>query len=324
LFNILSSIANPRPHRTSATDFCSTAELLVGPSATRFLLHTSLLTNQSPFFRAALQGPFLESTSQSINLDDVSVDVFELCVNWLYTGSIRPIPFKDGKPAYYTLLHLYILADRLCFEGLRNCVVDLMADLTDSTNSVLTPSDTRILYEQIDSSAPVRKLVLDLFAFKKTDKLLKEHEDRWHAGFLRDLVVHLKRPCEQAMLRHKLSMWYPASFGTSRSCEICHAIMTPRHGAVRCEDCCVGWCVRCVGAGVGMAGWEDGNQGRLLRVRGADEGGDADDQVVVEPETGKKVRVRKWVSCKPWRGSRCVVYHEHSETDRCGDVFMGH
>jgi hypothetical protein len=32
---------------------------------------------------------------------------------------------------------------------------------------------------------------------------------------------------------------------------------------------------------------------------------------------------RKWESCKPWRGARCRVYHEHNETDACGDVFMG-
>jgi hypothetical protein len=32
---------------------------------------------------------------------------------------------------------------------------------------------------------------------------------------------------------------------------------------------------------------------------------------------------RRWESCKPWRGSRCVVYHEHKETEACGDVFMG-
>jgi hypothetical protein len=32
---------------------------------------------------------------------------------------------------------------------------------------------------------------------------------------------------------------------------------------------------------------------------------------------------RKWEACKPWRGARCALYHEHEETERCGDVFMG-
>ncbi|KAF2174869.1 hypothetical protein K469DRAFT_612849 [Zopfia rhizophila CBS 207.26] len=291
--------------RTNIKTFTSTTELFIGPKPTRFLLHTSLLTSHSPYFRAALTGPFLESTSQSIKLPDISVEVFELCVGWLYTGDIHPIPFKYGKPAYYTLLNLYIVADRLCFEGLRNRIVDIMADLADSTNSVLTPSDTRILYEQISENAPIRKLVLDLFAFKKTDKLLQTHSDKWHAGFLRDLCVLLKRPCTQALDRHDLQMWIPEQWHATRACDICRAILQPRYGAVGCEGCYNAWCVRCVKEGFAMAGWEDG--------RGTREG----------EGLGKGLGQRKWESCKPWRGSRCKVYHEHKETDGCAEVMMG-
>ncbi|KAF2704217.1 hypothetical protein K504DRAFT_390721, partial [Pleomassaria siparia CBS 279.74] len=257
----------------------------------RFLLHTTLLTGQSPYFRAALTSSFLESITQSISLPDVSVDIFELLVGWLYSGAITPVPFKDGKPAYYTLLHLWVLADHLCFEGLRNAVVDCVAECADKTNSVLTPSDTCILYEVVPdtpSGDKVRELILDLFAFKKTDRLLRDHPDRWHAGFLRDLVVRLKKPCEQALLRHQLSMWCPESWNAARACEGCRVILSPRYGAVGCEECCLAWCVR---------------TNTLGRSRGRGE--------------------RKWESCKPWRGSRCRVYHEHEETDRCADVFMG-
>ncbi|KAF1970412.1 hypothetical protein BU23DRAFT_383709, partial [Bimuria novae-zelandiae CBS 107.79] len=164
--------------RSNANHFSTTSEILIGsgPKTIRFLIHTSLLTTQSPYFRAALTGPFLETITQSLRFADVSVDTFELLVTWLYTGSLTS-PFKDGKPAYYTLLHLYILADRFCFEGLRNYIVDMIADLADQTNSVLTPSDTRILYNEIGEGAKVRELVLDLFACKKTDRLLASHSD---------------------------------------------------------------------------------------------------------------------------------------------------
>lgn len=275
--------------------------------------------------------------------------------------------------------------------------MDAVAELADRTNSVLTPSDTRILYEMVpDPRSPfdrifplsgnaggadngngqstgngnvggngnghsgstfshnphrpstlhLKKLVLDLFAYKKTDKLLESHEDQWHAQFLRDLVVLMKRPSEQAFLRHRLVMWYPTSYISTHACENCRVVIPPRFGAVRCEDCCVAWCSRCVGEGTGMAGWEDGVQGRYLRVRsgghsirqesGNGEGGEWDgvtldgsggsgeDTVVSELPGGRKVRVKKWQSCKPWRGARCAVYHEHAETERCGDVFMGH
>jgi hypothetical protein len=87
-----------------------------------------------------------------------------------------------------------------------------------------------------------------------------------------------------------------------------------------------------------MAGWEDGCPGRLVRVKESspEESGGAwrfgTDGVTGELGLSvgldgagltEKVKIRKWQSCKPWRGSRCVVYHEHKETERCGDVFMG-
>ncbi|KAF2827664.1 hypothetical protein CC86DRAFT_291023 [Ophiobolus disseminans] len=301
-----------RHHRANPSDFTNTSTLLIGHKATPFLVHTSLLTTQSPYFRAALTGPFSEATENTVRFDDVDVSHFQLLISWLYTGAVPP-PYKDGKPAYYTLLHIYALADRLCFEGLRNAIVDLMSDLADRTNSVLTPSDTRILYEQIRDSAPLRNLVIDLFSFKKTDRLLEIHADTWHAAFLRDLVVHLKRPCEQAMQRHRLRMWCPETWHATRSCDNCRVVLPPRHGAVACDDCCLAFCTRCVDVGVGMAGWDDG--------RGKWEGGaeDADGGAGEGVARGK----RKWEACKPWRGSRCRLYHEHEETERCGDVFMG-
>ncbi|PVH96659.1 hypothetical protein DM02DRAFT_644636 [Periconia macrospinosa] len=325
--------------RAQADSFTTTAQILVGSKSTPFQIHTALLTNQSPYFRACLTGPFLEATQQSITLADVSVELFELLVTWLYQAALNPVPFKDGKPAYYTLLNLWILADRLCFEGLRNYIVDLMSDLADSTNSVLTPSDTRILYDQIREDAKIRELVLDLFAFKKTDKLLDTHQDRWHAGFLRDLVVRLKKPCEQAMQRHQLSMWCPSHWHTTRACDNCRVILPPRYGAVGCDICACAFCVPCVEEGVGIASWEDGRPQSIplgglkggpsfFRLAVSASGASASEEpMYMDGEKIARLRRRgagrKMESCKPWRGSRCKVYHEHRETEACGDVFMG-
>jgi hypothetical protein len=193
---------------------------------------------------------------------------------------------------------------------------------------VLTPSDTRILYEQIGEGARIRELVLDLFAFKKTDKLLASHTDRWHAGFLRDLVVRLKKPCKQAMQRHRLRMWCPESWHATRACDVCRVLLAPRYGAVGCDECCCAWCVRCVGEGVAVACWEDGRGGMGAGGGSVDEGeaeestgsGGAEGKVMGRKRGGW---TRKWESCKPWRGARCRIYHEHAETEACADVFMG-
>jgi hypothetical protein len=176
---------------------------------------------------------------------------------------------------------------------------------------VLTPSDTRILYEQIRDSSPLRSLVLDLFAFKKTDRLLESHADTWHAAFLRELATRLKRPCTQAMTRHRLHMWCPDSWHSTRACDNCRAVLPPRQGAIACDECCLAFCNKCVEVGTAMASWDDGRN-RWELVCPEEMEGAAD-----------KARKQKWEACKPWRGSRCALYHEHGETERCGDVFMG-
>ena len=307
--------------RNNRSELIATSIILVGPKQTPFHIHTSLLITQSSYFRAALTGHFLESTRKCITLEDVSIEHFQLLTSWLYS-SILPTPFRDGKPAYYTLVHIYALADRLALEGLRNAVIDVISDCADHTNSVLTPSDTVALYEDIRDSAPLRQLVLDLFAFKKTDRLLESHADWWHETFLRDLTVRLKRPCQQALDRHRLRMWCPESWHTTRACEYCRMLLAPRAGAVACEDCCVIFCTRCVEGGVAMAGWDDGHRGRI-DVSGEDGRARADDEGAAIASAMKTRKAKKWEACKPWRGARCALYHEHAETERCGDVFLG-
>jgi hypothetical protein len=293
----------------------TTSTILVGPELTPFKIHTSLLTSKSSFFSAALNGSFIESKTNTITLEDVSVEHFQFLVSWLY-NSILPAPFKDQKPAYYTLLHVYALADRLGLEGARNAVVDVISNLADETNSVLTPSDTRILYEEIRDSSPLRALALDLFAFKKTDRLLESHGDWWHEEFLRDLTVLLKRPCRQAMQRHRLRMWCPVSWHTTRACDYCGFVLPPRFGAVACEDCCVAFCTKCIEGGVAMAGWGD-TRSRLEVLE------EESVRTGVNGEAKMIKRVKKWEACKPWRGARCALYHEHAETESCANVFLG-
>lgn len=108
------------------------------------------------------------------------------CYDLHLDGDLRN---QQGSPKYFLLLDLYALSDRMLTTPLSNHVLSTIARLSEQTNSVPTPSDTWILYDGIRESAPLRKLVLDLFAYKKTDKLLETHKDEWHPRFLRELVV---------------------------------------------------------------------------------------------------------------------------------------
>lgn len=211
---------------------------------------------------------------------------------------------KSGMPKFVLLLEIYKLSDILMTTTLSNHVLDTIARLSDMTNSVPTPSDTCFLYEDMGPQgfAPIRKLILDLFTYKKTDKLIDSHADDWHPRFLRDLVVRLKRPEKEFVERHALVVWKCTAWAGVKSCDgECGEVIRPRtsttgnsnaeailvetiHGkqvlggagaAVRCVDCARTYCVRCV---------QDGTLGKLRVEAGG---------------------------CKPWSRGFCARYHIH-------------
>lgn len=267
------------PNRTQFKTCASMSELFIGPEKIRYVVHKDVLCNQSPFFSAALNGHFIEGETQQLDLPDCDIKTFDHVILWLYQQRLEPLSyfFKDGKATYFTLLDLYATADQLDIEGLRNAVVDRVAGLAEETNSVPTPTDTHILYESIRESAPLRELILDLFAFKKTDNLIATHPDEWHPAFLRDLVCKLKRPGPKALTRHLLERWEPLSWTAVKACELCKVVVKPGSVGHVCEKCGKGFCKECVKRGVGGGGM---------------------DWSLVEKE------------CKPWLRGMCG-YHEH-------------
>lgn len=87
------------------------------------------------------------------------------------------------------------MVDKFGVESCKNMIVEKVAKLAEETNSVPTPTDTWIIFETFGSQVQnkMRRLIVDLFAWKRTDNLLDSHEDEWHPRFMRDLVVRMKR-----------------------------------------------------------------------------------------------------------------------------------
>lgn len=286
---------------------------------TKYLIHKELLTSASPFFAAALNSTFAEGMDQTVRLPEEKPEIFEWFLQWLYTGTLKtPVPRcnnisngiptgpiapsmqspseltaydirsdgdlrnSQGSPKYFLLLDLYALSDRLLTTQLSNHILSTIARLSESTNSVPTPSDTWILYDTIRENSPIRTLILDLFAYKKTDRLLETHKDEWHPKFLRELCVKLKRPGPEAIERHSLVAWRPANWSSSKACELCKEVMQPGISGDKCCACEKVFCTAC------------------LR------------------NTGKVVMPNDTSGCKPWTGrGMCLRYHEHAEGEAC-------
>lgn len=111
--------------------------LIVGESQTRFFLPKSLLiTEAGDFFSKMLKGPFIEAETNQISLAEEDPRSFELFIDWLYRGTIPPIPtnlkvwdktlgveLREAVGILETELvyfHLYsLLADMFCLPRLK-------------------------------------------------------------------------------------------------------------------------------------------------------------------------------------------------------------
>lgn len=49
-------------------------------------------------------------------------------------------------------------------------------------------------------------------------------------------------------------------------------------------------------------------------------GGEEEEEEVQGSPARRARKEGKWEACKPWRWARCLLYHEHDETEKCGDV----
>ena len=161
--------------------FKTIVTITVGPGAYPFSVHKEILSAVSPFFAAALNPSygFKESTTSACNLPEARVEDFKYFVQWLYTQNLDHEDLSGPHPAFYHLIHLYILADQLGVSLLKNMIIETIAQVSDQTNACPAPADTRLLNARTAATSKLRTLVLDLFVWKTTDNLLLSHPDNW-------------------------------------------------------------------------------------------------------------------------------------------------
>ncbi|KAL8893561.1 MAG: hypothetical protein Q9192_005144 [Flavoplaca navasiana] len=82
-----------------------------GEEVKSWAIHKGLLTHHSPFFAAALNGSFKESTSNVVELIEDSPEAFKLFVYWLYTGDFELASDTKGLPRIACLA--WALGDKL-------------------------------------------------------------------------------------------------------------------------------------------------------------------------------------------------------------------
>ncbi|MCJ1254326.1 hypothetical protein MMC24_002141 [Lignoscripta atroalba] len=165
-----------RPVRFTKGD---TVDILVGPERTRFRLHKELLVHSAPYFAKAFSGHFSEASEDTITLPEENTAAFELFADWLYRGSLSPIPYlEDWREICITHMEdsgflkmefkyhsLYYMADKWCIEALKNTAIDLIRDFHKVTLTVLHPILLDEGYRNTPEGSPLRLYLLRAAAY---------------------------------------------------------------------------------------------------------------------------------------------------------------
>ncbi|KAL8864393.1 MAG: hypothetical protein Q9198_009892 [Flavoplaca austrocitrina] len=135
-----------------------------GEEVKSWAVHKGLLTHHSPFFAAALNGFFKESTSNVVELIEDSPEAFNLFVYWLYTGDLTPGKLTSDVKRFARIACLaWALGDKLqCPVFQDRAMLQLLAF---HKHAWLMEDAIRLIYNVSPSGSKLRSFAADIVCY---------------------------------------------------------------------------------------------------------------------------------------------------------------
>lgn len=127
------------------------------------MLHTEMVTKYSAYFAKALSGSWAESSNNTIELDDVDPQLFQLFVDWVYSGRLE---LRETSDRESFLIHAWALGDRLIAPRFKDVVINALQYTWAKFDDEFPHSfDLAVLaYELSPAQSKLRQLVIDKFS----------------------------------------------------------------------------------------------------------------------------------------------------------------
>lgn len=138
-----------------------TINVSIDEDAETFLVYKDFLCYYSPFFDAAFNGGFQESSTQHLDLPDVCPKVFDAFVNWLYSQNVASESKAKSQLALF--VDLWLLGDRLLIPKLQNQALVAFDKLRVSLWTRHVAVYSRI-YENTVHGSPLRRYITQIAA----------------------------------------------------------------------------------------------------------------------------------------------------------------
>lgn len=175
-------------------DSSATVTIQVG-SATdprTLLVHKSFLTAWSEFFSRALNGDWKESETHTVDLTEDVPETFDMYLNLVYKNDLPVMTLDEDKlcaldtleflkhicKQYISLIHLYVLADKLQDIQAKNEALKAILQISYLRNHQgicirLPPVAIRKIYDCTPQGSSARSLCIDLMSDLKVEHLQK-------------------------------------------------------------------------------------------------------------------------------------------------------
>lgn len=186
-----------------------TIEVGTGEHKQTFYAHRDLLCFYSGYFKAALNGDFVEARRGMLVLETEEPAVFEQFIKWLYTTRPRKDEIDmEGRSGYFTsIIRLWIFADRRDIPLLMNEMID---DLLRSVckTSRLPSGLLAELYDNTTENSALRRVVVDMYKSlggSATAAHMAQNADRYGdypKQFLYDFTISVLQNRSQGCLSH--------------------------------------------------------------------------------------------------------------------------
>lgn len=174
----------PREARMPKILGLDSVDIYVGSTKVHYRIHKDFLCDAVPYFNSMFKGGFVESTTNSVTLEDIEPTTFDLFVAWLYgsTNKLKMRYITDDIPSKMhfvaDLVKLYVWAEQICCGPLMDYT---MLDLVPRCE-FLTPELIEFAFEASTDSSKLRELVVQFFhyllAHKDTDYMAQGYSTK--------------------------------------------------------------------------------------------------------------------------------------------------
>ncbi|KAF2842259.1 hypothetical protein M501DRAFT_1054974 [Patellaria atrata CBS 101060] len=169
--------------------------ILVGKRLdSKYLIHESILTKTSLFFRSAMKKEWKEGEEKIVRFNDVSSETFDLYQCWLYTNAVYTSERDPSGTSFYSfLINAYLFGDRILDHPFKDIMMDTFSQKMEE-NSKIPVSLTYSIYYGTAPSSPLRRIMVDKCTYSDfSESLDRQTADDLPKDFLMGLVRSLSK-----------------------------------------------------------------------------------------------------------------------------------